>query len=86
MLPREMDQGVEEVGNGRGEDQARVPWQAKSSATPDPRALEQKSYVKAFPALENLGWFLGQDIGIGTRRHLTFPVVINGSSSPRAIL
>lgn len=39
--------GVEEVGNGR-EQLPRVPWQAKSSATPDPKSLEQKSYAQSF--------------------------------------
>lgn len=82
-----MDQGVEEVGNGRGESQARVPWQAKSSATPDPKSSGAEIICQSFSCLKKI-WdgFLGQDIGIGTRRHLTFPVVISSSSSPRAIL
>ena len=51
------------------------------------RSLEHKSYIKAFPALRQFRMgFWGQEIGIGTPRHLTFPIVISSSSSPRAIL
>ena len=87
MLPREMDQGLEEVGNGREESRARVPWQAKSSATPDPKSSGAEIICQSFSCLKKI-WdgFLGPGYRNRNSRHLTFPVVISSSSSPRAIL
>lgn len=54
MLPREMDQGVEEVGNGRGESRARVPWQAMSSVTPDPKSSGAQIICQSFSCLKTI--------------------------------